>query len=626
MTHLEYKYLTTIDSPDDLKGLKPEELPRLSAELRQFIIGELSENPGHLGSSLGTVELTVALHYVYNTPQDKIVWDVGHQAYSHKILTGRRELFPTNRKLGGISGFPRMEESPYDAFGAGHSSVSISAAYGLAVADRTQGGHNHVVAVIGDGALTGGLAFEGLNNAGADNADILVILNDNNMSIGPNVGAMNNALLKITTSKRYNKLKKRTWNLLKPVPGVRRAVQKLSDAMKRGLLQQSNLFESLGFRYFGPVDGHDVQQLARTLAQLKNIPGPKLLHTITTKGKGYEPAEADQSEWHAPGRFDPETGKRFTAADKELPSRYQDVFGQTLLELARADKRIVGITPAMPKGCSLNIMQCEMPDRCFDVGIAEGHAVTFSAGMAAGGLLPFCNIYSSFMQRAYDNVIHDVALQNLHVVFCLDRAGIVGEDGATHQGVFDLAYFLPIPNLIISSPRNEAELRNLMYTAAKASQPFVIRYPRGRGHGGEWGGEFKTLPVGKGEVLREGNDVALLTLGPLCGAAAKAAEMAAMKGVSVMHADLRYAKPLDSELLHEVGKRFSRVVTVEDGVKAGGVGGEVLRFFDEHGYTPRVQILGIGDTFVDHGTPEEQYAIHHLDSDAILDAILDTRR
>lgn len=624
MTHTEYKYLERIDSPDDLKGLSVEELGEYCAELRRFIIGHLAENPGHLGSSLGVVELTAALHYVYNTPFDKILWDVGHQAYAHKIITGRRDVFHTNRKLGGIGGFPRREESPYDAFIGGHSSISISAAFGIASASRLKGENRDVVAVIGDGALTGGLAFEGLNNAGASNTDLLVVLNDNNMSIDPNVGAMKEYLLSITASKRYNRIKDKTWNVLRPLPGLRSMVQKTTSAMKMGLLKQSNLFESLNFRYFGPVDGHDTKNLVKTLRNLKDIPGPKLLHVLTVKGRGYEPAERDQSSWHAPGRFDPETGKRLTAADADLPARYQDVFGYTLLDMARSDEKVVGVTPAMPKGCSMNVMMSEMPSRCFDVGIAEGHAVTFSAGLAAEGLIPFCNIYSSFMQRAYDNVIHDVALQNLGVVLCLDRAGIVGEDGATHHGVFDIAYFLPVPNMTVTSPMNEKELRDLMYTAYRKGTPFVIRFPRGRGEGVDWQDkEMTEIEVGKANILKEGKDVALLTFGPLGNVAARAAERAEKAGVSVLHADLRFAKPLDGELLHKIGKEFKRVITIEDGVVSGGVGMSVMRFLEENGYGTKVDMMGIDDIFVEHGTPAELYKMCGLDEDSIYSKLME---
>lgn len=621
MPPFEYKYLYRINSPEDLKKLQVDELKSYCAELRHFIIGELASNPGHLGSSLGVVELTVALHYVLNTPDDKLVWDVGHQAYAHKIITGRRDSFCTNRKLGGISGFPRMDESPYDAFGVGHSSTSISAALGIAVASALRGEKREVVAVIGDGALTGGLAFEGLNNAGASNADLLVILNDNRMSIDPNVGALKEYLLSITTSKRYNQVKHHTWTHLERFPKFRRALQKVGNAFKGGVLQQSNLFESLNFRYFGPVDGHNVEALVRVLSDLKHIPGPKLLHVLTVKGKGYQPAEEHQRTWHAPGLFNPETGERIVKAKPGEPPRYQEVFGETLLELARQDDRIVGITPAMPTGSSLNIMMEQMPDRCFDVGIAEGHAVTFSAGLAAEGMVPFCNIYSSFMQRAYDNVIHDVALQGLHVVMCLDRAGLVGEDGATHHGVFDLAGLLPVPGLTIASPLNEVELRNLMFTALKTPGPFVIRYPRGKGVTPDWRRPMELLPIGKGQILREGDEIALLTLGPVGNDAAWAAEQMAAEGVSVLHADLRFAKPLDEELLHRIGQTFTQVVTVEDGVIEGGVGEAVLAFFNAHGYPCRVTSLGIQDRFIPHGTVDQLKAMCGYDWQGILQTL-----
>lgn len=621
MAAFEYKYLDQINSPDDLKKLQPDELKVYCAELRHFIIEQLASNPGHLGSSLGVIELTVALHYVLNTPNDKLVWDVGHQAYAHKIITGRRDSFCTNRKLGGLSGFPRMDESPYDAFGVGHSSTSISAALGIAVASALRGEKREVVAVIGDGAMTGGLAFEGLNNAGASNADLLVILNDNRMSIDLNVGALKEYLLSITTSKRYNQVKSHAWTHLEGVPKLRRALQKLGNAFKGGMLQQSNLFESFNFRYFGPVDGHNVEALVRVLSDLKHIPGPKLLHVLTVKGKGYQPAEEHQRTWHAPGLFNPETGERIVKAKPGEPPRYQDVFGETLLELARQDDRIVGITPAMPTGSSLNIMMEQMPDRCFDVGIAEGHAVTFSAGLAADGLVPFCNIYSSFMQRAYDNVIHDVALQGLHVVMCLDRAGLVGEDGATHHGVFDLAGLLPVPGLTIASPLNEVELRNLMFTATKTSGPFVIRYPRGKGVISDWKRPMELLPIGEGQELREGNEIALLSIGPVGNDAAWAAEQMVAEGVSVLHADLRFAKPLDEKLLHRIGREFSQVVTVEDGVIEGGVGEAVLAFFNAHGYSCRVTSLGIQDRFIPHGTVDQLKAMCGYDRQGILQTL-----
>ena len=515
MVLTEYTLLGRIDSPDDLKKLSLEELRAYCDELRGYIIQQCATNPGHLASSLGTVELSAALHYVFRTPDDKIVWDVGHQTYAHKIITGRREAFASKRRLGGISGFPRMDESPYDAFGGGHSSVSISAAFGMAKAAELRGERRQVVAVIGDGAMTGGLAFEGLNNAGASKrTNLLVILNDNNMAIDQATGALKNYLLKISTSVRYNRLKRRVWRAFSHVPPLLHLCQKTGNAVKQGLLKNSNLFESLNFRYFGPVDGHNLKELVRVLAALRDIDGPKLLHVMTVKGKGYLPAEHDQSVWHAPGKFDPSTGRRLSGGAGA--ARYQDVFGETLVELARQDPRVVGITPAMPSGCSMNLLMREMPDRCFDVGIAEGHAVTFSAGLAAAGMRPFCNIYSTFMQRAYDNVIHDVALQRLPVVLCLDRGGLVGEDGATHHGAFDLAYFGPIPNLIVAAPMDEAELRNLLYTALLTEQPFVIRYPRGRGAGVSWRGvPFEQLPPGRGRRLHEGHDVAVLSIGKI---------------------------------------------------------------------------------------------------------------
>ena len=621
MVLTEYTLLGRIDSPDDLKKLSLEELRAYCDELRGYIIQQCATNPGHLASSLGTVELSAALHYVFRTPDDKIVWDVGHQTYAHKIITGRREAFASKRRLGGISGFPRMDESPYDAFGGGHSSVSISAAFGMAKAAELRGERRQVVAVIGDGAMTGGLAFEGLNNAGASKrTNLLVILNDNNMAIDQATGALKNYLLKISTSVRYNRLKRRVWRAFSHVPPLLHLCQKTGNAVKQGLLKNSNLFESLNFRYFGPVDGHNLKELVRVLAALRDIDGPKLLHVMTVKGKGYLPAENDQSVWHAPGKFDPSTGRRLSGGAGA--ARYQDVFGETLVELARQDPRVVGITPAMPSGCSMNLLMREMPDRCFDVGIAEGHAVTFSAGLAAAGMRPFCNIYSTFMQRAYDNVIHDVALQRLPVVLCLDRGGLVGEDGATHHGAFDLAYFGPIPNLIVAAPMDEAELRNLLYTALLTEQPFVIRYPRGRGAGVSWRGvPFEQLPPGRGRRLHEGHDVAVLSIGTIGNFAAAAVARAEAEGLSVAHYDLRYCKPLDLELLHEVGRSFRSVVTVEDGAVCGGVGQAVTAFFNAHGYPVRVRSLGIGDTFVEHGTPDELYALCGYDAEGIYHAL-----
>ena len=610
--------LEKIDSPEELKQLSVEELHRYCDELRQYIIEECATNPGHLASSLGAVELAAALHYVYDTPHDKLVWDVGHQTYPHKIITGRREAFRNKRRLGGISGFPRMEESPYDAFGGGHASVSISAAYGMAKAAHLQGGKEQVVAIIGDGSMTGGLAFEGLNNAGADKeSDLLVILNDNNMAIDQATGALKSYLVKISTSRHYNRIKRKLWNLLSHIPFVLRLCQKAGNAVKQGLLKNSNLFESLNFRYFGPIDGHDIEGLVRVLRALRQIEGPKLLHVMTTKGKGLEPAEHDPAVWHAPGCFDPRTGERI--AKPSSAARFQDVFGHTLVELAHLDERVVGITPAMPSGCSMNILMQEMPERCFDVGIAEGHAVTFSAGLAASGMRPFCNIYSSFMQRAYDNVIHDVAIQHLPVILCLDRGGLVGEDGATHHGSFDLAYFATVPNLIVSAPASERELRNLMYTALKSDRPFVIRYPRGAGRGEAWDGEpFEELPIGRGRRLREGEQIALLSIGTTATFAAEAAERLAEEGISAAHYDLRYAKPLDEELLREVGERFQRVITIEDGALRGGVGEAVTAWFSTHGYTPTICTLGIPDRFIEHGTPKELYHLCGFDTEGIV--------
>lgn len=612
-----YKYLDRINSPTDLKALKVTELPELCEELRDFIVRSCAKNPGHLSSSLGAVELAVAIHYVFDFPTDKVVWDVGHQAYAHKIITGRREAFGTQRKMGGIAGFPRMEEG--DSFGAGHSSVSISAAYGLAEAAAMQGRGESVIAVIGDGAMTGGLAFEGLNNAGASKANILVILNDNRQSIDTNVGALRKHLLRITSSRRYNNMKRKVWGGLRFSPRLRALLQTAAHAVKRGILRQSNLFESMNFRYFGPTNGHDVKTLVRTLRALRNIEGPKLLHAMTIKGKGYAPAEqGDPAVWHSPGRFDPATGEREPSG--KGAAKYQYVFGRALLEIAREDQRVVGVTPAMATGSSMNILQGEMPERVFDVGIAEGHAVTFSAGLAAGGMVPFCAIYSSFMQRAYDNVIHDVALQNLHVIFCLDRAGLVGEDGATHHGEFDIAYMRPIPNLRILAPRNEQELRDAMWTAYKGEGPYVIRYPRGRAAGVPEGA-MKTLEEGKAEILNEGKDVALLTLGHTAQDGAAAVAKAAAEGISVCHIDLRWAKPLDQNMLRWVGENFRRVVTVEDGVLNGGVGGAVADWLLDNGYTPHITRLGIDDEFVEHGTVSELKHLCGYDADGILKAL-----
>ena len=620
-----YKLLDRVSSPRELKQLTPEELRRYCDELRHYIIEECSVNPGHLASSLGAVELAAALHYVYDTPEDRIVWDVGHQTYAHKIITGRREAFHTKRQLGGISGFPRMSESEYDAFGGGHASVSISAAFGMAKAAELRGEKHHVVAVIGDGSMTGGLAFEGLNNAGASKqTNLLVILNDNNMAIDQATGALKNYLLKISTSVHYNRFKQRLWGILSHTPRLLRLCQKAGNAVKQGLLNKSNFFESLNFRYFGPVDGHNLKELVRTLRAMRDIEGPKLLHVLTVKGKGYLPAEHDQPVWHAPGRFNPDTGERI--APPEGPARYQDVFGETLLELARRDRRVVGVPPALPTGWWLNILLRAMPAPGLDVGLCEGHAVTFSAGLAAAGMVPFCNIYSTFMQRAYDNVIHDVAIQDLPVVMCLDRGGLVGEDGVTHHGVFDMEAFRAIPGLTIAAPMNEPELRNLMYTALQSGHPFMIRYPRGCGEGLPWRGvAFETLPVGRGRKLREGSDVALVTVGTVGNAAARAAERAAAEGVEAAHYDLRFVKPLDETLLDEVGRRFRRVITVEDGCLRGGVGEAVTIFFASHGYDVEVTRLGIGDEWVEHGTPAQLKALCGYDEAAILRALLAAR-
>ena len=622
MEQVTYDLLYKVNSPKDLKQLSTQQLVQYCAELRRYIIEECSKNPGHLASSLGTVELTVALHYVFDLPNDKLVWDVGHQAYAHKIITGRRDLFPTNRKLGGISGFPRMAESEYDSFGAGHSSTSISAAYGLMKAAEFQGEDNHVIAVIGDGAMTGGLAFEGLNNAGdKKNGRLLVIFNDNEMAIDEATGALEGYLARMSTSRFYNRLKRGMWRILGHVPPVLRFCQAVGNAIKQGLLKNSNLFESLNFRYFGKLDGHDVVELVRMLNALKDMPEPKLLHVSTTKGKGYTPAEDNQSVWHAPGRFNPETGERIPSVNSA--ARYQDVFGETLLELARENEKIVGITPAMPSGCSMNIMMREMPSRCFDVGIAEGHAVTFSAGLAAGGMHPVCNIYSSFMQRAYDNVIHDVALQNLPVTFCIDRGGLVGEDGATHHGAFDLAYFSCIPNMIVAAPMNELELRNMLYTATNTPTPYSIRYPRGCGEGVEWkGAEFELVATGVSRELKSGNDLAILTIGTAGNFAAEAIAKVEQEGkYTVAHYDLRFAKPLDEKLIAEVAAKFDKVITVEDGVLRGGVGEAVAKRLYANGFKGKVRTLGIEDKFIEHGTPAELYSICGYDAEGIARTI-----
>ncbi len=616
--------LEHIEFPHDIRKLGIEQLPQLCKELRDFIIDESSRNPGHFGASLGTVELTIALHYALNTPYDRIVWDVGHQAYGHKIVTGRKKLFHTNRKFGGISGFPNPQESEYDSFIAGHSSTSISAALGMAIAAQKNGdSQRQVVAVIGDGAMTGGMAFEALNHAGFTNANILVILNDNNMAIDANVGALNQYLMDITTSKAYNKLKDDVWNFLGKLskfgPNTQALAQKIENGIKSIILKESNLFESLKFRYFGPIDGHDVFHLVRTIQDLKEIKGPKLLHIITQKGKGFKPAEEAQTQWHAPRKFDKDTGIMVDVPDTALaPPKYQDVFGETLLELAQNDSRIVGVTPAMGSGCSMNILMQAMPDRAFDVGIAEQHAVTLSAGMAIDGLIPFCNIYSSFMQRAYDQVIHDVALQRLPVIFCLDRGGLVGADGATHHGVFDIAFMRSIPGIIVSSPLNEVDLRNLMFTAYKSGKPFVIRYPRGNGVLQDWKQPMQVYEIAKSEKIREGNTIAILSFGPLGNVAKQAADTVSQTlGKEVAVYNMRFAKPLDVDCIKKVCKSYSVIITIEDGVIQGGFGSAVLEQCSLYEYTGKVIRLGIPDSFIPHGTQEELYAYCKLDAAGI---------
>jgi len=623
----EENLLSKIITPEDLRKLKPEDLAQVSSELRQFIIDVVCNNPGHFGASLGVVELTVALHYVFNTPYDKIIWDVGHQAYGHKILTGRRENFSTNRKYKGISGFPKMAESEYDAFGTGHSSTSISAALGMAVAASSKGENRHVVAVIGDGAMTAGQAFEGLNNAGIGKSDILVILNDNNIAIDANVGALKEYLLDITTSKTYNRFKDRVWKVLgifgKLGPNARTLAAQLEAGAKSTILDRSNLFEGLNFRYFGPIDGHDVLHLVRVLEDLKRIPGPKLLHCLTIKGKGFKQAEEDQTTFHAPGRFNKTTGEIINTMVPNAPLTFQEVFGKTILELAQQNDKITAITPAMPTGSSLNIMMKEMPDRTFDVGIAEQHAVTFSAGLATQGMIPFCNIYSSFIQRAYDQIIHDVALQNLHVVFCIDRGGLVGADGATHHGFFDMAFMRSIPNMVVSAPMDEIELRNLMFTAQleKNSSPFSIRYPRSRGINTDWNKPFAEIEIGKARQISEGTDIAILSIGYPGIAVATVVSKLAKENISIAHYDMRFVAPLDDEVLHSVFKKFKYIITVEDGVLKGGFGSAVIEFMSDKGYNSEVRRLGVPDYFVEHGTQEELYRECGYDAEGIEMAI-----
>lgn len=618
--------LATINSPLDVRKLREEDLPQLCDEIRQFIIEVMAVNPGHLGASLGAVELAVAIHFAFNTPYDKLIWDVGHQAYAHKILTGRRDVFKTNRTLNGISGFPRMSESPYDAFGVGHSSTSISAALGMAVASslKENNGRKHI-AVIGDGAMTGGMAMEALNNAGVSKANLLVILNDNGIAIDRNVGALKEYLTDITTSRAYNKLRDKIWLLMggktRYGKNSRAVVKQIGNAVKSSLLTKSNLFEAFGFRYFGPVDGNDVVKLTKLLHDLQKIPGPKLLHVITVKGKGFAKAENDQITYHAPGMFDKKTGNLIENPCKNQPPKYQVVFGKTIIELAEMNDRIVGITPAMPTGCSLNMMMSVMPERVFDVGIAEQHAVTFSAGLATQGMVPFCNIYSSFMQRAYDQLIHDVALQKLHVVFCLDRGGLVGEDGATHHGAYDLAYLRAIPNMTIASPMTEEELRNMMYTSQMENVgPFSIRYPRGRGVMHDWKTPFAAQEVGKGRWLREGDDIAVVTIGHVGNFASKACQILETEGIHAAHIDIRYLKPIDEALLHQLFTKYKKIITVEDGTIMGGLGSAVIEFMSDNGYQARIVRLGIPDTFVEHGTTEELQHLCGFDTEGIVDA------
>lgn len=623
------RLLNNIDYPSDLRKLSINDLPEVCEELREDIVREVSENPGHLASSLGVTEITVALHYVYNTPEDRIVWDVGHQAYGHKILTGRRKRFCENRKLHGIMPFPSPLESEYDSFTCGHASNSISAALGMAVAARlTDNPNRHVVAVIGDGAMSGGLAFEGLNNVSSSPNDLLIILNDNDMSIDRAVGGMEKYLLNLDTNETYNRIRFKVsrWLNSKGLlsDNRRKGILRLNNALKSALSHQQNIFEGMNIRYFGPFDGHDVKELVRILNMIKDMKGPKLLHLHTTKGKGYKPAEENATVWHAPGTFDPETGERIVKDTKGIPPKFQDVFGNTLLELAELNPRIVGITPAMPSGCSMNIMMKAMPDRTFDVGIAEGHAVTFSGGMAKDGLIPFCNIYSAFAQRSFDNIIHDLAILNLPVVLCFDRAGLVGEDGATHHGVFDMAALRPVPNLTIAAPMNEHELRKLMFTAqTEGKGTFVIRYPRGNGVFVDWKCPFEELPIGKGRKLRDGKDVAVLSIGTPGNDVAKAIDELQEDGcdISVAHYDMRYLKPIDTEILTEVAQRFKRIITIEDGVRDGGLGTAVTEWMNDNGFHPEIHRMGLPDEFVEHGTVAELKYITGIDTAAIKKAI-----
>ena len=626
MEKIQYNVLEKVNTPDDLKKLSCDELKTLCDEIRAYIIDVLANNPGHLASGLGTVELSVALHYVFNTPDDKLVWDVGHQAYPHKILTGRKNLFHTIRTYKGISGFPKMEESEYDSFGTGHSSTSISAALGMAMASRLQGNNiRQHIAVIGDGSMTGGMAFEGLNHAGDSKANILVILNDNGIAIDKSVGALSNYLTTITTSSAYNRLKNKIWDLYGEGKGKKHKnfFRKIGLITKSALVKQSNLFEALNFRYFGPIDGHDVENLIKILGKLKDIQGPKLLHIVTRKGKGLEEAEKNPIAYHAPGLFDANTGKQVVNNSGNKPLRYQDVFGYTIVELAEQNEKILGITPAMPTGCSLNIMMEKMPHRAFDVGIAEQHAVTLAAGMAVQGMVPFCNIYSSFMQRAYDQVIHDVALQNLDVVFCLDRGGLVGEDGATHHGVFDYAYFRPIPNITIASPLDEHELRNMMYTAQLGGKgTFVIRYPRGGCVNLDWQNHMEEIVIGKGRCLREGDNIAILSIGHIGNVALEAAAIAETKGINVAVYDMRFLKPLDENLVRQVASKYTDIITIENGALKGGLGSAVAEFVVDNNLKVNLHRMGIPDYFVAHGSLKELHKECGIDTDAVVEIIM----
>lgn len=626
----KYRYLSQIDSPADLRKLKVSELPALCAELRDYIITETAENPGHLGASLGTIELTVAIHYVFDTPTDKLVWDVGHQAYAHKILTGRKEEFQTNRKYHGISGFPKMSESEYDAFGTGHSSTSISSVLGMAVAGKLENDDSrNYIAVIGDGSIGGGMAFEALNHAAETNANILIILNDNKIAIDKNVGAVSRYLLKITSSSGYNRVKNKLWNFFttrRPIHNkILRAFSNAGNAIKGILLSGSNLFQALGFRYFGPVDGHNVEYLVKVLQDLKTIRGARLLHAITVKGKGLPAAEENQTTYHAPGKFDPDTGERITTTSENQPPKYQDVFGETILELARQDQKIVGITPAMATGCSLTIMAKEFPERVFDVGIAEQHAVTFAAGLAAESMIPFCNIYSSFLQRAYDQIVHDVALQKLPVIFCIDRAGLVGEDGATHQGLFDLAFMRSIPNIIISAPMDEISLRNLMFTAYKHRDlPFAIRYPRGRGVHADWKHPMQEIPIGKANILSDEGKIAILSIGSIGNSVAQACTLLREKGIACSHVDMRFLAPLDTEVLRYVADKSELIVTAEDGIENGGLFSAVSEFLVQNNYKIPVVPIAIDNRFVDHGDLTSLYEECGFSAQKIADKIAES--